>query len=81
MSSTFAIILIAVGAVALFVVGMSLTLMIKGHHIKSEIADNDEMKKRGIQCAAAQFREEENAAGKGPEICRDGDCNSCNTSC
>ena len=30
--------LFALGAVALFVVGMSLTLMIKGHHIDSEIS-------------------------------------------
>ena len=32
--------LFALGAVALFVVGMSLTLMIKGHHIDSEISTN-----------------------------------------
>ena len=35
--------LFALGAVALFVVGMSLTLMIKGHHIDSEISTNKNM--------------------------------------
>ena len=33
--------LFAVGAVALFVVGMSLTLMIKGHNIDSEISTKE----------------------------------------
>ena len=37
--------LFALGAVALFVVGMSLTLMIKGHNIDSEISTNKNMQK------------------------------------
>ena len=43
--------LCALGAVGLFVVGMSLTLMIKGHHIDSEISTNKDMQRLGIRCA------------------------------
>jgi len=51
------VILCAVGAVALFVAGMSLTLMIKGHYIDSEISTNKEMRRRGIKCAVQESRE------------------------
>ena len=40
MSNWIIVILCAVAAVALFVAGMSLTLMLKGHHIDSEISTN-----------------------------------------
>ena len=46
------VILCAVAAVGLFVVGMSLTLMIKGHHIDSEISTNKNMQRLGIKCGA-----------------------------
>lgn len=46
--------LFALGAVALFVVGMSLTLMIKGHHIDSEISTNKNMQRLGIRCAVQE---------------------------
>ena len=49
--------LFALGAVALFVVGMSLTLMIKGHNIDSEISTNKNMQKLGIKCAVQETRE------------------------
>ena len=48
---------IAIVAVGLFVLGMSLTLMIKGHHIESEISTNKEMQRRGIKCAVQESRE------------------------
>ena len=51
MSNWIIVILCAVAAVALFVAGMSLTLMLKGHHIDSEISTNKEMQRRGIKCA------------------------------
>lgn len=51
------VVLMAVAAVAFFMVGMSLTLMIKGHHIDSEISTNKEMRKRGIKCAVQETRE------------------------
>lgn len=52
------VVLVAVAAVAFFVVGMSLTLMIKGHPIDSEISTNAEMRKRGIKCAVQEMREQ-----------------------
>ena len=54
--------LFAVGAVALFVEGMSLTLMIKGHNIDSEISTNKNMQRLGIKCAVHEPRE---AYGRG----------------
>ena len=50
--------LFALGAVKLFVVGMSLTLMIKGHNIDSEISTNKNMQRLGIKCAVQEAREE-----------------------
>lgn len=83
MSNILVVILIAVIAVALFVVGMSLTLMIKGHHIDSEIGDNIHMKQRGIKCTAQQILDEERAINGLPPIegecaiCKDKSCQSC----
>lgn len=51
--------MISLVVVAFFVVGMSLTLIFKGHHIDSEIGDNKNMQALGIKCAAQQMREEE----------------------
>ena len=50
------VLLCAIAAVAFFVVGMSLTLMIKGHHIDSEISTNKEMQRLGIKCAVQETR-------------------------
>lgn len=47
MSSGWLIFLIAVGVVAFFVVGMSLTIIFKGHYMESEIGENRHMKARG----------------------------------
>lgn len=72
--------MIAIAVVLFFVVGMSLSLIIRGRYIDSEIGDNENMKKRGIKCAAQQMREEEGHAGEscaGIEVCDDGDCRSC----
>ena len=63
--------LFALGAVALFVVGMSLTLMIKGHHIDSEISTNKNMQRLGIRCAVQESREDSADAG-----CS-GNCSAC----
>lgn len=65
MSSGLLIFLIAAGAVAFFVIGLSLTIIFKGHYMDSEIGENRHMKKRGIRCAAQQMRaEEENLRGE-----------------
>lgn len=56
------VLLCAVAAVAFFVVGMSLTLMIKGHHIDSEISTNKDMQRLGIKCAVQETREADGSA-------------------
>lgn len=81
MSGVLLLFLISIGAVAFFVLGLSLTLIFKGRPIDSEIGDNRHMQKRGIRCTASQFHEEE-ALLRGKEA---GDglytCASCNPSC
>ena len=57
------VLLCAVAAVGLFVLGMSLTLMIKGHHIDSEISTNKNMQRLGIKCAVHETREADGGAG------------------
>ena len=56
------VLLCAIAAVAFFVVGMSLTLMIKGHHIDSESCTNKEMQRRAIKCAVRATREADGSA-------------------
>lgn len=86
MSSTTLIILIAIGAVALFVLGLSITLIVKGRNMQTEVGENDEMKKRGIKCTSQQIREDE-AALRGVPLsdiqggCLEGNCNVCPTEC
>ena len=58
MASWLIVVLCAVGAVAIFVVGMSLTLMIKGHNIDGEISTNKNMQNLGIRCAVQETRED-----------------------
>ena len=74
MSTTILVILLAVGAVGLFVLGMYITLMVKGHHIDSEIGENKNMQKLGIKCAAQQMREEESEYYGIEECTLPGDC-------
>lgn len=62
MANWIIVVLCTVAAVAAFVVGMSLTLMIKGHHIDSEISTNKNMQRLGIKCAVQQTREEDGTA-------------------
>ena len=80
MSSGLLIFLIAAGAVAFFVIGLSLTIIFKGHYMDSEIGENRHMKKRGIRCAAQQMRaEEENLRGEcaSDDGCAGTGCASC----
>ena len=78
MPSWLILLLCAVAAVGLFVLGMSLTLMIKGHHIDSEISTNKNMQRLGIKCAVQETREEDGtnslpgARPGGPEKGRSG---------
>ncbi len=50
------VLLITIGAVALFALGLSITLMIKGHFIDSEISTNKHMRAMGIHCAVQETR-------------------------
>jgi hypothetical protein len=76
MADWLTVVAISIGAVAFLVVGMSLTLMIKGHHIDSEISTNKNMQKLGIKCAVQQTRDED-----GTSNCHDvgcsGNCAGC----
>ena len=69
------VLLCAIAAVAFFVVGMSLTLMIKGHHIDSEISTNKEMQRLGIKCAVQESREDTGTDCS--DIGCTGNCSSC----
>lgn len=62
MPSWIMVVGISIVAVGLFVLGMSLTLMIKGHHIDSEISTNKHMQKLGIKCAVQETREMDGTA-------------------
>ena len=71
------VILCAIVAVAFFAVGLSLTLMIKGHHIDSEISTNKNMQKLGIKCAVQETREDMAAENcEEDSLCR-GNCAGC----
>jgi hypothetical protein len=69
MSSAITVIVVAVAAVAFFVLAMSLTLIIKGHHIDSEISTNKDMQRLGIKCAVQETRED-----MASENCDDNPC-------
>ena len=81
--STFLItVLIAVVALAFFVLGLSITRIRKGHDLESDVGSNRDMKRLGIECASAQIRREEaeRLGNKAyfSEGC-DGSCGSCST--
>lgn len=72
--------LIAVGVVAFFVIGMSLTIIFKGHYMDSEIGDNKHMKEKGISCTSQAMRREEarmHGAEAGSDSLCSGSCGSC----
>ena len=79
MSNGLLVFLVAVGVVAFFIFAFSLTQLIKGHQLESDIGDNRHMKERGIKCAAQQLREEEVAAERPGKLpgCGDKTCGSC----
>lgn len=62
MSHWLIVILISILFVGLFVLGLSLTLIIKGHHIDSEISTNKNMQRLGIKCAVQETREDDGSA-------------------
>ena len=58
MSTILITIIAAVAVVAFFALSMSLTYLIKGHHIQSEISTNKNMQSMGIKCAVQETRED-----------------------
>lgn len=82
MSTTLITVLIAILAVGLFVLGLSITLIRKGRNMESDVGSNREMRRRGIECASAQIRREEaERMGKKSYLAPgcDGTCGSCET--
>lgn len=77
MANWLIVILIAIGAVGFFVIGMSLTLMIKGHHIESEISTNKNMQRLGIKCAVQETREDMAAEDCTDDALCTGNCAGC----
>lgn len=73
------VLLFSVGAVLLFVVGLSLTLMIKGHHIDGEISTNRHMRERGITCVVHDAYGADPSSGCADSICSDKSCTTCAT--
>lgn len=70
------VLLFSIAAVALFVIGMSLTLMIKGHNIDSEISTNKDMQRLGIKCAVQESREDSGQTDCNGSVCS-GNCSAC----
>lgn len=75
MSNLWIVILVSVLCVAFFVVGMSLTIIFKGHFIDSEIATNKNMQRLGIKCAVQESREDTGTDCS--DIGCTGNCSSC----
>ena len=76
MPSWLILLLAAIAAVALFVVGMSLTLMFKGHFIDPEISTNKNMQRLGSKCAVQESREDSGQTDCVTAGCS-GNCSAC----
>ena len=76
MANWLIVFLCTLGAVALFAVGMSLTLIIKGHPIDSEISTNKNMQKLGIRCAVQETRGDDGTSDCNDAGCS-GNCSAC----
>lgn len=86
MSQFLLVVLFAVGAVALFFVGYSITYFFRGRHMQTEVGDNDHMKAMGIKCASQQIREDEALLRGVPVseiqgVCSSDDCEVCASAC
>ena len=58
MSTLLFTVIAAVAVVGFFALALSLTYILKGHHIQSEISTNPNMQKMGIKCAVQESRED-----------------------
>lgn len=77
MPSWLIVILFAIGAVGFFAIALSITLLLKGHHIESEISTNPNMKKLGIKCAVQETREDMAADDCQSDSVCTGNCAGC----
>lgn len=66
------------GAVAFFMIGLSITIMVKGHFVDSEISTNKDMQRLGIKCAVQESREDEQHVDCGSVGCSY-NCAACET--
>ena len=57
-STILVVVLVSIGFVGFFFLGMSLTQIFKGHDIDSEISTNKDMQRLGIKCAVQESRED-----------------------
>ncbi len=76
MPSWLIILLFSIGAVAFFVVGLSITIIFKGHFIDSEISTNKNMQNMGIRCAVQESRTDEQHVSCNDVGCH-GNCAAC----
>ena len=79
MPAWLVVILFAIGAVGLFVLGMSITIIFKGRFIDGEISTNKNMQKLGIKCAVQETREDIGQAdcSDDPSVGCGGNCSAC----
>lgn len=70
------VLLCTIAAVGFFALAMSITLMIKGRNIDSEISTNKHMQQRGIKCAVHEAREDSGQADCADVGCA-GNCSAC----
>lgn len=57
-STILTVVIISIGFVGFFFLGLSLTQIFKGHDIDSEISTNKDMQRLGIKCAVQESRED-----------------------
>ena len=74
-STILTVVLISIGFVGFFFLGMSLTQIFKGHDIDSEISTNKDMQRLGIKCAVQESRED--TGTDCADIGCHGNCSSC----
>ena len=78
MPSWLVVILVAIAAVGLFVLGLSITIIVKGHFIDSEISTYKNMQKLGIKCAVQETREDMGLADCDDDAAGcSGNCSAC----
>lgn len=76
MSSLLILTAAAAIAAGFFVLGLSLTLIFKGHHIDGDISTNENMRRLGIKCPVREAREDMQG-----EDCSDAGCSGACSSC